>query len=264
MSKVGCGQRKYSNYRLAGRNQNKGARSLRKTPEIGCGPGGILSIFAERGAVVTGYDLNAEYSADRPDGWPMVRTGTIDTALANSEKHDLVILSHVLEHMYEPVDALRKARSLVKDGGYLYIEVPGLRSFEKGHYSICGCTLAHPYEKDLMKEFVIAHNFEFDLSVLDYVLQTSSFSIVSATELVRVLARATAPLPSKQLATPGEALKNNHSRNLTYLIQLERKRMQYAVINSARRVLTLPYRALRAIATGRFRQSLRRYLASPS
>ena len=31
MSKVGCGQRKYSNYRLAGRNQNKGARSLRKT-----------------------------------------------------------------------------------------------------------------------------------------------------------------------------------------------------------------------------------------
>ena len=117
--------------------------------------------------------------------------GTIETALERSETYDLVVLSHVLEHLSNPLDTMKKVRSLVRDGGYVDIGVPGLRAFDSGHYSLCGCTRAHPYEKDLMKEIVIAHNFEFECSVIHYMLSVSGFSVVSATELVRVLAQAT-------------------------------------------------------------------------
>src|SRR6185436_6978988 len=37
---------------------------------------------------------------------------------------DLVIMSHVLEHVWHPTNFLRVATSLVKPGGYIYIEVP--------------------------------------------------------------------------------------------------------------------------------------------
>lgn len=41
-----------------------------------------------------------------------------------SEKFDLVILSHLLEHLEDPVDALSKMRNAVAKGGYLFVNVP--------------------------------------------------------------------------------------------------------------------------------------------
>lgn len=43
---------------------------------------------------------------------------------AGSEKFDLIILSHLLEHLEQPVDALLKMRNAVAKGGYLFVNVP--------------------------------------------------------------------------------------------------------------------------------------------
>ena len=43
---------------------------------------------------------------------------------ASSEQFDLIILSHLLEHLEEPVDALLKLRSAVAKGGHVFINVP--------------------------------------------------------------------------------------------------------------------------------------------
>ena len=43
---------------------------------------------------------------------------------AGSEKFELIILSHLLEHLEEPVDALLKIRNAVAKGGYLFVNVP--------------------------------------------------------------------------------------------------------------------------------------------
>jgi len=40
------------------------------------------------------------------------------------ETFDLIILSHLLEHLEDPVDALRKMRHAVAKGGYLFVNVP--------------------------------------------------------------------------------------------------------------------------------------------
>lgn len=41
-----------------------------------------------------------------------------------SDSFELIILSHLLEHLEEPVDALRKIRNAVAKGGYLFVNVP--------------------------------------------------------------------------------------------------------------------------------------------
>lgn len=42
----------------------------------------------------------------------------------DAEKFDLIILSHLLEHLEDPVDALQKLRHAVAKGGYLFVNVP--------------------------------------------------------------------------------------------------------------------------------------------
>lgn len=41
-----------------------------------------------------------------------------------AHSYDLVVLSHVLEHTPDPVSLLRKVASLLKPGGWVYVEVP--------------------------------------------------------------------------------------------------------------------------------------------
>lgn len=62
-----------------------------------------------------------------------------------TEKFSLVTMVHVFEHMYDPLDALRKLRKLIADDGTLFIRLPdhGVAGFERdlteGHYTI------HPF-----------------------------------------------------------------------------------------------------------------------
>lgn len=43
---------------------------------------------------------------------------------AGSETFDLIILSHLLEHLEDPVDALQRVRHAIAKGGYLFVNVP--------------------------------------------------------------------------------------------------------------------------------------------
>lgn len=42
--------------------------------------------------------------------------------------YDLVVMSHVLEHLEHPADVLRGVHALIKPGGTLYVELPSARS----------------------------------------------------------------------------------------------------------------------------------------
>ena len=62
-----------------------------------------------------------------------------------TEKFSLVTMIHVFEHMYDPLGALRKLKSLISDDGTLFVRLPdhGVAGFQRdltpGHYTI------HPY-----------------------------------------------------------------------------------------------------------------------
>lgn len=94
--------------------------------DIGCGPGAALEPFRDAGFRVAGLEPGpyGEWGA-RNLGLD-VKTAGIDALVSETERYDLVVLSFVLEHLRDPVDALASVARVLAPGGFVHIEVPDL------------------------------------------------------------------------------------------------------------------------------------------
>jgi SAM-dependent methyltransferase len=102
--------------------------------EVGSGHGLLLFLaLSDLGlASATAWDLS-EVSLEQTRG-ALRKLGALDrahfliqdmhTADVGEEKFDLVVLSHLLEHLEEPVRALRQMGRVLTRGGLLYVNVP--------------------------------------------------------------------------------------------------------------------------------------------
>jgi len=104
----------------------EGGRAL----DVGCGNGAYLSYLKRHGWHVEGVDLSeaAARSADGAFGIP-VRVGAFDELAFARAEYDWVHMSHVIEHLPDPVASLARVFDLLKPGGALYIETPNAESF---------------------------------------------------------------------------------------------------------------------------------------
>jgi SAM-dependent methyltransferase len=94
--------------------------------EIGCGYGGILEQFRRLGATVRGVDSGSTAIAYGAAKGLNLEVGSLDVLMRSGDNADLVILSHTLEHVFDPAGFLKGVRDVLKEGGWLYVEVPGL------------------------------------------------------------------------------------------------------------------------------------------
>ena len=95
--------------------------------EVGCATGYMLSELKRFGWAVTGCDPSPSAARIAVELWGIqIQIGKFDDLFHNSESVDLVLMLHVLEHVYDPVDILRKAANLLCKRGYLLVEVPCL------------------------------------------------------------------------------------------------------------------------------------------
>ena len=109
---------------------------LDKTPpgrllEVGCGNGKRLARMRALGWEVMGQEIDpvaAEYARTQK-GIP-VHLGSLET-LDEPNEYDAVIVSHVIEHVHDPVDLLRNCYRLLKKDGLLLMLTPNAESF--GH-----------------------------------------------------------------------------------------------------------------------------------
>lgn len=92
--------------------------------EIGCGAGWNLIPYSTRGCRVVGWDVDDGYLAlGRARGLDL-RHGLLSAASSSGEQFDLVVLSHVLEHLLDPIADLNALKLLLSANGLLSIEVP--------------------------------------------------------------------------------------------------------------------------------------------
>ena len=100
--------------------------------DIGCGDGSFLREMADRGWQVSGVDFDAEAVAlSRARHHLEVRVGTVESLVANGLKYDVVTASHVIEHVPDPIEFLRKCGQLLRPGGRIILRTPNCESF--GH-----------------------------------------------------------------------------------------------------------------------------------
>ncbi len=94
--------------------------------DIGCGAGRFLAAFVSRkpGWSVAGYDVGDAHK-DQVLAVPGASFFSgVDGLLNHPAKFDLITLSHVLEHLTEPVEVLKSAANLLAPGGRLVVRVP--------------------------------------------------------------------------------------------------------------------------------------------
>ena len=181
--------------------------------EIGCGAGGILQYFRDQGCRVMGLDLGEAYVeyGRRRHGLDL-RAGTLADVPADV-RPDLVIYSHVVEHLPDPIGEMRRVRERLADGAGLYVEVPGLRS------------LWRFYRMDLLRYLQNAHTYHFSAVTLRWLLEAAGFSAVAVDERVRSVFRPTGDgdaaavrrFPPRDPA----AARAEHERTIGYLRRAE-------------------------------------------
>lgn len=99
-----------------------------KALEIGCATATGLSIFKAKGWDVLGIEpsLKACNLARKLYDIEVINGIFDSNALIDKKPFDLIILSHVVEHLTFPDQMIRDLKPLLKDNGLVYIEVPNM------------------------------------------------------------------------------------------------------------------------------------------
>lgn len=99
--------------------------------DIGCGNGQFINFAKKVGWAAWGVELdNKAIKAAQNTGANIIKGCLPDTGLP-SDYFDLVTLSHVIEHVHDPIAALHEVFRILKPGGQLWLATPNLNSF--GH-----------------------------------------------------------------------------------------------------------------------------------
>jgi len=100
--------------------------------DIGCAWGGYLWRMRELGWEVHGIELNAAAAryAQEALGLTNVRSGSFAELDYPDGTFDVVHMSMVLEHLFDPAAALRRINRLLRPGGQFILSVPDISGFE--------------------------------------------------------------------------------------------------------------------------------------
>lgn len=137
--------------------------------DVGCAQGGLLDAFKEKGVNnVVGMDpsifcvLACQQKGHKAFCDDLL---TLQDCNTIGDKYDLVIMSHVLEHIPDVKKAIRNVKKLLKPDGVLYIEVPD----------------ALRYNGSMMPffDFNSEHINHFNPSILEKFLRDSGMDIIT-------------------------------------------------------------------------------------
>lgn len=167
------GEKYLSYFRKNGLDNNKlGNLSI---IEIGCSSGGTLKVIKPFVKSVQGCDLDIKSIEFANSNFDVnTEVSMYPTKVATGDK--LFILSHVLEHVENPLQTLRKIRTFMKKGDYLFLAVPGLNMVAEGSY-----------KNDLRRYFHIAHVTDFTSTTLTNVANFAGFKKLSIDEEINGL-----------------------------------------------------------------------------
>jgi 2-polyprenyl-3-methyl-5-hydroxy-6-metoxy-1,4-benzoquinol methylase len=99
--------------------------------EVGCGSGSRLLDLQKRGWIVEGQDVDARAVSHARSRGLQVHLGNLQEAPLQEGGYDVILMSHVLEHLHRPVELLRHCRKLLRPGGKLVLSTPNIESL--GH-----------------------------------------------------------------------------------------------------------------------------------
>jgi SAM-dependent methyltransferase len=143
--------------------------------EIGCSSGGTINGLKKAVKSIQGCDLDVEAIKFAQDKFKIdVEVALFPSLLPDGPK--LFILSHILEHVFNPLETLKEIRLIISPGDYLFVAVPGLNGVSEGDY-----------KHDLRRYFHIAHVTDFTATTLTNVANYAGFRLINIDEEINGL-----------------------------------------------------------------------------
>jgi 2-polyprenyl-3-methyl-5-hydroxy-6-metoxy-1,4-benzoquinol methylase len=98
--------------------------------DIGCSTGAFLGLAKSLGWNADGIEMSASAAEVAKNTFGVeVFVGDLSEFESEPDTYNYINISHVLEHIYDPVAFLNRVRELLKSDGTIYIEVPNFESF---------------------------------------------------------------------------------------------------------------------------------------
>lgn len=147
--------------------------------EVGCGSGTRLASLKKE-LETNGIDVHATGCDYSESALAAAQKKGIDTVLGGFDEirsagvADVVILSHVVEHLPDLASATRALSEITHEDSIIYIEVPGVIDLENKR--------GYLYNYQIYN--VLAHTFNFSLKTLTMVMEAGGFSLVHGDEYV--------------------------------------------------------------------------------
>ena len=174
--------------------------------DVGCGAGGVLSALREHGATVYGADFDRQlldygreqHALDLLEG---------DIAKLSGSDADLIVYSHVFEHLLDPIAEFRRIRDMFSEHVKLFVEVPGLKWLRRGNY-------------DFLDTIQNAHTCYFTARTLTRMACCGGFEKLHCDEYIRSVFQ-----PGAGMRQPVGISRNEYRSTLNYLrsVELERR-----------------------------------------
>jgi 2-polyprenyl-3-methyl-5-hydroxy-6-metoxy-1,4-benzoquinol methylase len=182
-------------------NKHYQTKKIKSVLEVGCGMGGILKPFQDKGYIVKGIDYGSEYINIGKSKKLNLHVGDIKTV---KESFDLIIYSHVFEHILHLGKELDEIKKRLNNDGLLYIAVPGILNLRSYRYK-------------LSRYFQNAHTYNFSLITLKNILNKHGFDLIFGNEKVEAIFKYSGKKNSSI------SFHNDSERIMVYLKNLKHK-----------------------------------------
>ena len=96
--------------------------------DVGCGSGDFVAMARAWGFEAVGVDVDPVAVRQAQAKGLDVRLGGVEALDPATERFDGITMSHVLEHVHDPIDGLRRCAALLRPGGWVWIETPNVEA----------------------------------------------------------------------------------------------------------------------------------------
>jgi len=161
--------------------------------DIGCGSGVYLHTLKKHGWDVYGVEMSSKAVelAREKLKLPNINLGLVEDIKYPEKFFDVVMMNHVIEHLFDPRHSLQEANRILKTGGLLIITTPNIDSVNFKIFGKYWFPLETPRHLNL-----------FEVSTMSKLLRDAGFKLVnrsydvSANQLVRSIGYVSSSLSS--------------------------------------------------------------------
>jgi len=133
--------------------------------DVGCATGALLADLRDRGWRVTGVEISpcAEYA--KKERRLDVRNIPFEENKFSQENFDVILASHLIEHLNDPASFLTEVNRVLKEGGRIFITTPNISGFQARLYG------------GRWRSAIFDHLYLFSVRTLSKMLKKAGFKI---------------------------------------------------------------------------------------